>query len=62
MLRTKVAKLKLAKHRADSAQKPLGRMILLFEAMWLTAEFIVNSRPATKEARLATQMHEKQAV
>ena len=59
MLRTKVAKLKLAKHRADSAQKPLGRMILLFEALWLTSEFIFDSRPAKNEGRLATQMHRR---
>lgn len=47
---TRSAHLGFSKHRFDSTQRPLGRCILEFEALVLTAQQVAESRRGSKEA------------
>jgi hypothetical protein len=54
----RVKDLSMAKHRFDSASTPTSRLILLHEAVLLTAQQIADSRKSSKEGRAATEFLE----
>ena len=49
----RIKDLALAKHRFSSSQKPLGRFVLLLDAILATAHEIIARRPSNPEARYA---------
>ena len=58
----RVKDLSMAKHRFDSASTPTSRLILLQEAVMITAQQIADARKSTNEGRAATQFLEYIAV
>ena len=43
----RVRSLRYAKHRFDSTSRPLGRLVLLFDAVWATATELLITRDVT---------------
>eukprot|EP00959_Pyramimonas_sp_CCMP1952_P332435 6961377-Pyramimonas_sp.AAC.1 len=55
---TRSADLGYSKQRFDSTQRPLGRCVLEFEALLLTAQQIAESRKGSAESAQATEFLE----
>lgn len=58
----RIQNLRAAKHRMESFQKPLSRVVLYFPALMLTNEQIANERHATEEGKVAKQLDEETNV
>ena len=55
---SKVRNLQFAKHRFDSTSRPLGRFVLLFDAVWATATELMISRAGRTPAKVAREFLE----